>query len=71
LDPGSEIRDPGWVKIRIQDKHPGSARLVKTISRYRPFKSQDESEEETPSPALIVKSRQLNKRVALNVGGVR
>jgi hypothetical protein len=22
LDPGSEIRDPGWVKIRIRD--PGS-----------------------------------------------
>jgi hypothetical protein len=26
-DPGSEIRDPGWVKIRIPDKHPGSATL--------------------------------------------
>jgi hypothetical protein len=22
---GSRIRDPGWVKIRIRDKHPGSA----------------------------------------------
>ncbi len=28
LDPGSEIRDPGWVKIRIRDKHPGSAPLL-------------------------------------------
>ncbi len=28
FDPGSEIRDPGWVKIRIRDKHPGSAILV-------------------------------------------
>ncbi len=27
LDPGSEIRDPGRVKIRIRDKHPGSATL--------------------------------------------
>jgi hypothetical protein len=27
LNPGSEIRDPGWVKIRIRDKHPGSATL--------------------------------------------
>jgi hypothetical protein len=27
LDPGSEIRDPGWVKIMIRDKHPGSATL--------------------------------------------
>jgi hypothetical protein len=27
LDPGSEIWDPGWKKIRIQDKHPGSAKL--------------------------------------------
>jgi hypothetical protein len=24
----SGIRDPGWVKIRIRDKHPGSATLV-------------------------------------------
>jgi hypothetical protein len=31
LDPGSEIRDPGWVKIRIRDKHPGSATLLATI----------------------------------------
>jgi hypothetical protein len=28
-DPGSEIRDPGWEKIRIRDKHPGYATLVK------------------------------------------
>jgi hypothetical protein len=28
LDPGSEIRDPVFVKIRIRDKHPGSATLV-------------------------------------------
>jgi hypothetical protein len=35
-DPGSDIRDqrsgirgPGWVKIRIRDKHPGSATLEK------------------------------------------
>ena len=25
LDPGYEIRDPGWIKIRIREKHPGSA----------------------------------------------
>jgi hypothetical protein len=25
---GSEIRDPGWVKIRIRDKHTGSAPLL-------------------------------------------
>jgi hypothetical protein len=24
---GSVIRDPGWLKIRIRDKHPGSATL--------------------------------------------
>jgi hypothetical protein len=29
--PGSQIRDPGWVKIRIQDKHPGSATLYFSI----------------------------------------
>jgi hypothetical protein len=28
-DPGSEIRDPGWEKIRIRDKHLGSATLLK------------------------------------------
>ncbi len=28
---GSGIRDPGWVKIRIQDKHPGSATLLFTV----------------------------------------
>jgi hypothetical protein len=28
---GSEIRDPGWVKIRIRDKHSGSATLLKTM----------------------------------------
>jgi hypothetical protein len=27
---GSGIRGPGWIKIRIRDKHPGSATLVKT-----------------------------------------
>jgi len=33
---GSEIRDPGWVKIRIRDKHPGSATLALLIhiTRY-------------------------------------
>ncbi len=33
LDPGSEIRDPGWVKIRIRDKHPGSATLQKIVTK--------------------------------------
>jgi hypothetical protein len=28
------IRDPGWVKIRIRDKHPGSATLTK-MTRIR------------------------------------
>jgi hypothetical protein len=27
---GSGIRNPGWVKIRIRDKHPGSATLCPT-----------------------------------------
>jgi hypothetical protein len=37
-DPRSGIRDPGWVKIRIRDpesgirdKHPGNAKLVKSV----------------------------------------
>jgi hypothetical protein len=32
LDPGSEIWDPGWVKIRIRDKHPGSATLINQLT---------------------------------------
>ncbi len=31
LDPGSEIRDPGWVKIRIRNKHPGSVTVQKPV----------------------------------------
>jgi hypothetical protein len=27
---GSEIRDPGWIKIRIRNKHPGSTTLRST-----------------------------------------
>ncbi len=30
---GSEIRDPEWVKIRIRDKHPGSATLQKPLGK--------------------------------------
>jgi hypothetical protein len=33
LNTGSEIRDPGYVKIRIRDKHPGSATLKKLKSK--------------------------------------
>jgi hypothetical protein len=28
------IRDPGWVKIRIRDKHPGSATLILNNSLF-------------------------------------
>jgi hypothetical protein len=27
----SEIRDLGWVKIRIRNKHPGSATLLEAV----------------------------------------
>jgi hypothetical protein len=30
LDPGSEIRDPGWVKIRIRD--PGSTSRIRNTA---------------------------------------
>jgi hypothetical protein len=34
---GSGIRDPGWVKISIRDKHPGSATLViHSIFKFQP-----------------------------------
>jgi hypothetical protein len=32
LHPGSEIWDQGWVKIRIRDKHPGSATLEQSCT---------------------------------------
>jgi hypothetical protein len=44
LDPGSEIRDPGWVKIRIRDKNPGSATLVCKTSTGL-FKNNSSTEE--------------------------
>jgi hypothetical protein len=31
LDPGSEILNPGWVKVRIRDKNPGSATLLPVL----------------------------------------
>ncbi len=33
---GSWIRDPRWVKIRIRDKHPGSATLL-ALKGFRIF----------------------------------
>jgi hypothetical protein len=31
---GSKIRDPGWVKIRIRDKYPGSATLPRMLNMF-------------------------------------
>jgi hypothetical protein len=33
-DPGPEIRDPVWEKIRIRNKHPGSATLKKCFPLF-------------------------------------
>jgi hypothetical protein len=44
-DPRSGIRDPGWVKIRIRDKHPGSATLHQTVTVLIDFYVQDEDDE--------------------------
>jgi hypothetical protein len=37
------LLDPGWVKIRIRDKHPGSATLVWSLDdkKTRPKPSQE------------------------------
>jgi hypothetical protein len=35
LDPGSEIRDPEWVKIGIRNKHPESAALTARFKTSR------------------------------------
>ncbi len=37
LDQGSEIRDQVWVKIRIRDKHPGSATLLFGVVKRTDF----------------------------------
>jgi hypothetical protein len=37
VEPGSKIRDPGWVKIRIRDKHPGSATLMMCMPRIQAY----------------------------------
>jgi hypothetical protein len=36
-DPGSGMgknQEPGWVKIRIRDKHPGSATLGSRVQKW-------------------------------------
>ena len=38
---------------------------------YMTVQNPEEGGEETPSPTLITQSKLVNKRVALNVGGVR
>ncbi len=57
LDPGSEIRDSGWIKIRsgLRDKHPGSATLTvcgyleePLVSEYKVERGPAHSEGETP-----------------------
>jgi hypothetical protein len=35
---GSGIRHPGWIKIRIRDKHPESATLLATNGRFHYIK---------------------------------
>jgi hypothetical protein len=48
---GSGIRDPGWVKIRIRDKHPGSASLdlwyrdLRLLYRFLAFPLDSKKEE--------------------------
>jgi len=45
-DPRSWIWDPGWGKIRIRDKHPGSAALVVFIRNL------ESSNQEVPKDLL-------------------
>jgi hypothetical protein len=50
---GSKIRDPGWVKIRIRDKHPGSATLPSgALQMWR-------------TTCLLVQKSQLNRSLSL------
>ncbi len=52
-DPGSEIWDPGWVKIRIRDKHPGSATLV-TDDQFFAWQASDMGQEHLLEPVLLL-----------------
>jgi hypothetical protein len=43
----SGIRDPGWTKIRIRDKHPGYATLIKIPYKRIGKRRRDEKASET------------------------
>jgi hypothetical protein len=53
LVPGSEIWDPGWVKIRIRDKHPGSANIGKKCQIFAAKKIRNQIKKDpNPKPDL-------------------
>ncbi len=67
-DPGSDIRDPEWVNIRIQDKHPGSAILKRTVTDVPPYPSLPH-----PPPPLTKKystRRRFNTPYSVHVGDI-
>jgi hypothetical protein len=69
LDPGSEIRDPGWVKrkksgSRIQDKHPGSATLQK-CHWYLQYQSKTEKKTLKILSIVILKDAEEKRRIRI------
>jgi hypothetical protein len=63
LDPGSEIRDPGWVKIRIRDKHPGSATQAISIYKDKTLRIQIVEAQKLPDPTVLEHGFQAKKNI--------
>ncbi len=61
--------DPGWVKIRIRDKHPGSATLLGKGRCW--YRSEGDTKRWVPLPVLGVGAGSFNQLgTALNRAGL-
>ena len=58
--------DPGWVTIRIRDKHPRSATLFVAIAAQGNIKTNGNA---SPPRKLITPKKK--KKLAVNLGGLR
>jgi hypothetical protein len=64
---GSGIRDPGWVKIRIRDKHPGSVKMIRILIFFYedadpdPTFRPDADRDPDPDPSFQIKTQTFEK----------
>ncbi len=70
LDPGSEIRDPGRVKIRIRDKHPWSATLPATVMSCIDPSVRTVKKPPTVRPLLLIFSISLESAACLGSAAI-